>query len=87
MKKIFIIIGMMFMFILGSCAVTTVSAEQTWPLKIWKQNENGCFTTLCLVDENTGVNYIVVSGQNYSNTPTIAITPRLNADGTLYTGD
>lgn len=87
MKKIFIIIGMMFMFILGACAVTTVSAEQTWPLKIWKQNENGCFTTLCLVDENTGVNYIVVSGQNYSNTPTIAITPRLNADGTLYTGE
>lgn len=87
MKKIFIIIGMMFMFILGACVVTTVSAEQTWPLKIWKQNENGCFTTLCLVDENTGVNYIVVSGQNYSNTPTIAITPRLNADGTLYTGD
>ena len=87
MKKIFIIVGMMFMFILGACAVTTVSAEQTWPLKIWKQNENGCFTTLCLVDENTGVNYIVVSGQNYSNTPTIAITPRLNADGTLYTGE
>ena len=86
MKKIFIIIGMMFMFILGACAVTTVSAEQIWPLKIWKQNENGCFTTLCLVDENTGVNYIVVSGQNYSNTPTIAITPRLNADGTLHTG-
>ena len=86
MKKIFIIIGMMFMFILGACAATTVSAEQTWPLKIWKQNENGYFTTLCLVDENTGVNYIVVSGQNYSNTPTIAITPRLNADGTLYTG-
>ena len=87
MKKIFIIIGMIFMFIFGSCAVRTVSAEQTWPLKIWKQNENGYFTTLCLVDENTGVNYIVVSGQNYSNTPTIAITPRLNADGTLYTGD
>lgn len=86
MKKIFIIISMVFMFFLGACAVTTVSAEQTWPLKIWKQNENGCFTTLCLVDENTGVNYIVVSGQNYSNTPTIAITPRLNADGTLYTG-
>lgn len=86
MKKIFIIIGMMFMFILGACAVTTVSAEQTWPLKIWKQNKNNCFTTLCLVDENTGVNYIVVSGQNHRNTPSIAITPRLNADGTLYTG-
>ena len=86
MKKIAIVLCCLTMFILGACSVGVVSAEQTWPLKIWKQNENGCFTTLCLVDENTGVNYIVVSGQNYSNTPTIAITPRLNADGTLYTG-
>lgn len=38
MRKIFIIIGMIFMFILGACAVTIVSAEQTWPLKIWAQN-------------------------------------------------
>lgn len=86
MKKIGIVLCFLIMFIFGACSVSFVSAEQTWPLKIWKQNENGCFTTLCLVDENTGVNYIVVSGQNYSNTPTIAITPRLNADGTLYTG-
>ena len=88
MKKIFIIIGMMFMFILGACAVTTVSAEQIWPLKIWKQNENGCFTTLCLVDEDTGVNYVVIS--RYSNSRganSVAICPRYNADGTLYTGE
>ena len=87
MKRIGIVLCCLTMFILGACSVGIASAEQTWPLKIWKQNENGCFTTLCVVDEATKVNYIVVSGQNYSNTPTIAITPRLNADGTLYTGD
>lgn len=86
MKKIGIILCCLTMFILGACSVSIASAEQTWPLKIWKQNENGYFTTLCVVDEDTKVNYIVVSGQNYSNTPTIAITPRLNADGTLYIG-
>lgn len=88
MKKIFIIIGMMFMFILGACAVTTVSAEQTLPLKIWAQNENGSFETLCVVNENTGVNYVVVS--RYSNSRganSVAICPRYNADGTLYTGE
>ena len=88
MKKIFIIISMMFMFILGACAVTTVSAEQTWPLKIWAQNENGSFETLCVVDEDTGVNYVVIS--RYSNSRganSVAICPRYNADGTLYTGE
>lgn len=86
MKKIFIvIIGMMFMLILGACAATTVSAEQTWPLKIWAQNENGEFEILCIVDEDTGVNYVVVSRYNIRGT--IAICPRYNADGTLYTGE
>ena len=84
MKKFVILFCCFAMFILGACSVCVASAEQTWPIKIWKQNENGCFTTLCVVDEDTGVNYIVVSGQNYDNTPTVAITPRLNADGSLY---
>lgn len=83
-KKIAFILLIFSVFVLGACSVSTSSAEQNYPLKIWKQNENGEFTTLCLVDEDTGVNYIVVSGQNYSNTPTIAITPRLNSDGSLY---
>lgn len=88
MKKIFIIIGMMFMFILGACAITTDSSEsveQTWPLKIWAQNENGEFEILCIIDEDTGVNYVVVSRYNIRGT--IAICPRYNADGTLYTGE
>ena len=88
-KKVGILLCCLSMFFFGACTTATISAEQTYPLKIWKQNENGVFTTLCLVDEETGVNYIVVSGQNYNNklnsTPTIAITPRLNSDGSLYT--
>lgn len=84
MKKIFIIIGMMFMFVLGACAVTTVSAEQTWPLKIWAQNENRNLKTWNIKDEETGVEYIVVS--THSDRGGTCITPRFNADGTLYTG-
>lgn len=70
-------------FILGACGTTT-TAEQTWPLKIWFQNENGKMETYCLVDENTGVNYIVVSGELYQKGIGTAITPRLNTDGSLY---
>lgn len=83
--RILPILALMFAFLLGACATSTVSAEQTWPIKIWKQNENGKYETLYVIDENTGVNYIVVSGELYQKSVGIAITPRLNADGTLYT--
>lgn len=85
MKKVLTIILMIAMFLLGACTVTDANAEQTYPLKIWKQNENGRYNTLYVVDENTGVNYVVVSavhtGGHYGS---VAITPRLNADGSLY---
>lgn len=70
-------------FILGACG-SNVIAEQTYPLKIWKQNENGKMETFCVVDEDTGVNYIVVTGELYEKSVGTAITPRLNANGTLY---
>lgn len=54
----------------------------------WLQNENGSFSTLCVVDEDTGVNYVVVSRYNgMRGANSVAICPRYNADGTLYTGD
>ena len=87
MKRVFIIVMCLLSFILGACAVTTANAEQTYPLKIWKQNRNGQMETWQLVDEDTGVNYIVVA-PSYSSTGNsydgITITPRLNADGSLY---
>lgn len=86
MKKIGIVLCCLTMFILGACSVGVVSAEQTWPLKIWKQNENGAYNTLCVVDEDTGVNYIVVSMSRANTDYCIAICPRYNADGTLYVG-
>lgn len=73
-------------FILGACG-TPSSAAQDYPLKIWKENENGAYETLCVVDENTGVNYVVVATEVGNGHRSIAITPRLNADGTLYVTD
>lgn len=73
-------------FLLGVCG-SNVIAEQNYPLKIWPQNRNGQMETWRVVDESTGVNYIVVApnyseyGHSYDG---IAITPRLNADGSLY---
>lgn len=61
--------------------IVRVDATQDRPLKIWAENENGMFRTLKVVDEDTGVNYIVVS-HDYKHT--IAICPRYNADGSLY---
>ena len=75
--------AVMALMLIGCCAKAD-AAEQTLPLKIWGQNTNGCYYTLVVVDEETGVNYVVVSAQNYSNAITIAISPRYNADGTLY---
>lgn len=47
-------------FILGACGIST-EAKQDKPLKIWLENQNGKMETYQLVDEETGVNYIVVS--------------------------
>lgn len=77
------IVLILFGFLLGACS-SNVVAEQNHPLKIWKHNENGKMETYSLVDESTGVNYIVVSGELYQKGIGTAITPRLNADGTLY---
>ena len=87
MKKVAIVICIVLAFLLGACSNISANAEQTWPIKIWKHNSNGKYETLCVVDENTGVNYVVVSGELYSKSVGIAITPRLNSDGSLYVTD
>lgn len=92
MKKIFtkistLLLGLFMGITITACA-TDVVAEQTYPLKIWMQNRNGQMETWNVVDEDTGVNYIVVAprwgetGYEYNG---VTITPRLNADGSLYT--
>ena len=84
MKRIAIIACMVLCVILGACSVTMVGAEQNRPVKIWAENTNGSYDVLTVVDEETGVNYIVVSGELYERPRGTSITPRLNKDGTLY---
>lgn len=72
---------------IGGIFVVKADASQDYPLKIWPQNENGRFMTLVVVDEDTGVNYVVVSGEMYEKTMGLAISPRYNADGSLYITD
>lgn len=83
LKKTLLALALVVAFLAGACSVGTVDAGQNHPLKIWKQNKNGYANTWNVIDSDTGVNYVVVSTDSpdgYS----IAITPRLNADGTLY---
>ena len=84
MKKIILTICLISAFFLGACSTTVANAEQNHPLKIWYQNKNGSYHTLCVVDDYTGVNYVVVSTERGNGEYSIAITPRLNADGSLY---
>ena len=84
MKRIAIIACMVLCVVLGACSVTMVSAEQNRPVKIWLENTNSSYDVLTVVDEETGVNYIVVGGEAHSDPRGTAITPRLNKDGTLY---
>lgn len=84
MKKIVYALALVAAFFVGACSPVQAEAEQKYPLKIWKQNENGKYETACVVDEETGVNYVVVSLEQYGKAASIDITPRMNADGTLY---
>ena len=80
------VIGLAMLLALCLFCTMTIQADaaQDRPLKIWFENRNGTYETLNVVDEETGVNYIVVSGELYSKSRGIAICPRYNADGSLY---
>lgn len=72
-------------FLLGACSISDASAEQTFPLKIYAMDKSGYYLyTYVVEDEDTGVNYVVVEGRR-PDSISVSITPRLNADGTLYT--
>ena len=82
-KNILIPIAILLITSLVGCGAANISAAQNHPLKIWKANDNGKMETYYIVDEETGVNYIVVSGDVYEGIG-VAMTPRLNKDGSLY---
>lgn len=84
-NRIIVVATLIFAFALGACSAQVARADQEWPLKIWRQNENGVVSTYVIVDDDTGVNYVVVCAQNFGNAQTIAITPRLKAGEGIYT--
>lgn len=84
MKRIAFVLYLVFAFMFGACSTIGADADQTRPLKIWGHNTVGAYNTLCVVDDDTGVNYIVVSTEWGNGEYSIAITPRLNGDGSLY---
>lgn len=67
---------------LGACTTTTY-AEQESSLKVTGDLNSANINTWIVVDEDTGVNYIVFS--RYGSGVSVSMTPRLNADGSLYT--
>ena len=54
MKRAVIVVALSLAFLLGACSSTVASAEQTNPIKIWFQNENGAYETLQVVDAIMG---------------------------------
>lgn len=84
---IFILIAFFLGLAIGLYSEFSASADQNQPLKIWAQNENGDYHTLIVHDEETGVEYVVVSITSiiYSQpSVSIAITPRLAGVGSEY---
>lgn len=82
-KKILIGLICFISGILIACGTTTY-ASQDKPLKIWYENGNGNMHTYKVVDEDTGVNYVVVEGNTGGGHRGVTMCPRYNSDGTLY---
>lgn len=67
---------------LGACADTAIANNSNQDSAF---TYNGGYTASYLIDNETGVNYIVVD--KYGSGVAIAITPRLNTDGSLYVSE
>lgn len=65
---------------LGAATVTAEQAQEN-PVKIYTQDELGAVRTYTIKDFDTGVQYVVVRDLSHGG---IAITPRLNSNGSLY---
>ena len=70
---------------LGACADTAVAENaQNKLFSInYKSAVDYYYTSGVLIDNETGINYIIVTGAGTGG-GSCAITPRLNTDGSLY---
>lgn len=85
MRKVFIIVSLLFAFLLGACSTVNVNADQNYPISIQGESKNGPYRVIIIVDEETGVNYIVAAINHGGKLRGIGITPRYNSDGSFYT--
>jgi len=85
MKKFLTASALALAFMVGACSpVSEVIAEQKkYPFTLWDKNDYGTVETMVLLDEDTGVHYIVVNNDVFHGGG-VTITPRLNVDGSLY---
>lgn len=82
MKKLkYCVLGLSLMtigFFAGGCA-DNVNASDNYGFTLTRKYRSNYIDSYILVDSETGVNYIIVSGNNSK-----AITTRLNSDGSIY---
>lgn len=89
MKRIgYFLLGIVFAFALSFGINSASAAGFTEPLEIYYQNSNKDMNTFCIIDRDTGVNYVVVQYKadtlrNNIN-GSVAICPRYDSDGSLY---
>ena len=90
MKKLMAILALAFAFLLGACGAEAIETEvkaattQDFSFEERGRDYNNPWDTFVVVDETTGVNYIVVYTYDAYGTG-LGITPRYHASGSLYT--
>lgn len=87
MKKLLVCMALIAAFTLGACSDAEVQAdaeEETVEAFsfTWVSNAGFFGSIHAVVDNETGVNYIVVERNSG-----VSITPRFNADGSLYVSE
>ena len=66
--------------VLGGILAVKADAAQKEQLELYEVGNKGYYDKFIIVDSVTGVNYVVIECCHKA----VSITPRLNADGSLY---
>lgn len=83
-KRIVYGIAIIIAFFIG--VGSSLSAKASGSIEIESAGNSGGFYVHNVIDWDTGVQYLLVQDYGRSE-PAIAMCPRYNADGTLYTGE
>lgn len=91
MKRLFICMALIAAFTFGACGDAGVQVNAKKEIRdafsFTLVSNDGFFGSIhTVVDNDTGVNYIVVEHSS-TRGHSVSITPRLNADGALYVSE